>query len=188
MVTAVKARCPEAKTDLRTKEWINEGYVKLGSIAKIPASVNAAISPATPIYVLPETLVSVDQIIYDNKSLAEIEVTDIDTSITADSPIYFYKRGNGIGLYPKPTAELTVTINFFKLPTPMVLDTEYPDIKIPYKYHGAIVNFAIARGKESDDDTTSARYYMEQFLRDMVNLEHDVNSDDGAGVFSIGVV
>lgn len=188
MITAVKARCPEAKTDARTKEWLNEGYVKLGSVAKIVADADCVIDPAVEVYSLPDNYVELNMVVYNNKPLPEIEEDSIDKSETAETPTYFYKRGNKIGFYPRLTKVLTINIHYFKLPTPMALDNDYPDAKIPYKYHGAIVNFAIARGKESDDDVTAAKYYMGQFLQDMASLQYDVNSDNGAGVFSIGVV
>ena len=79
-------------------------------------------------------------------------------------PEYYYLRDGEIGFYPKPNVNLTVSVNYYKVPTPLVGDSDTSII--PKQYRQALNHFAISKEHQFNTDPDLAQ--QEQNLYEQV--------------------
>lgn len=181
MRTAVMVRCDVTDATL-IDQWINEGYQSLAEVAKIPSDSTVGISPSFPLYALPDNFLELTGVMVAGKWVDKIN--ERDTADETGTPLYYYKRGNLLGFYPTPDVAYEAEIHVYEYPDDMTGDTAAPNDRIPRRFHGSLVNFAIARAKEKDSENTpelaAATYYMNQFLQAKAELKDLIGTEDVA--------
>jgi hypothetical protein len=145
----------------------------LGSVAKIPADTTVTIGPDNYKQIqLPNDLVELDTIIVDDIYLDKTQERYADTR--TGTPVMYYKRGNYVGFYPIPIETATATIQYFKYPDALVIDTDVPNANIPEDYHQAIVDYAKAMQIKDDDPDTEDLTIADNFLTSFYNAKNEL--------------
>ena len=145
--------------------WVNEGVADVVMRSKCrqrPATMT--LTANTKDYTLPTGVISILNAYItsggNDYALQQVSAQELDDmrrrGTTANSPVRFYALGGAdlLRLYPTPTAADTVNLTYVPRPTTLSAGANTPS-EIPTEWHRLVTYFALWRGADFDDDSTS---------------------------------
>lgn len=167
--------------------WTNAAQREICSTLDIiKASGTVSLIPGTKSYAIAALKAQrINSIHVDGVKLTYVSFQDAQDLImksdpkgaSSGMPTMWYDWAGEIYLYPIPDNTYTLTVFYFKLPTP-VTDTSSP-LSLPDEYFNRIVEFVMANAYEMDEDSTLAQIKQNQFqtnLRTVRDPELPTNS------------
>jgi len=169
-------------TDIDVYRWIYAGEMEV--IRQNGGNVHETAYPST----------SFPSDITDNITIRRVDIGDralfpttrngLDilgfSTTSVGSPKYWYIADKKIYLWPVAETAETVTIEYNKLPTPIVGPPPSPmTLSIPENWHTDLVNFVMARANEKRGNLPKSLHFQEQFDKNMGKRNQE---SDGADV------
>lgn len=164
--------------------WINQGQIdivrKTGCLQDHKQTDSVANDGS---YTLPEDVVAVRRVTYENKVLLSttIDVADQDWGSrevspgVSGTPQYYYIWNNFIYLHPMPQAAVVGGLDIWYIRTPAIV-TGVNDIpEIPAKFHEMLVRFSLARAKELNEDIPEANTIMADYENMIMDALDETN-------------
>lgn len=97
---------------------------------------------------------------------------------SADSPKGYYKKGQIIGLHPKPNSDGTddIRIYYIDKPNTLVNDTDVPLEKDDslVQYHSLIVSYALWKCRQKMGKFSQAEIYKSEYLTGIAEMTRDI--------------
>lgn len=103
------------------------------------------------------------------------------------TPYLYYFKGDKLGLYPKPSSDISnaYNIEYFRLPILLVDPSD--DLEIPEFTHSTLVEYGIWKAKELLEDFDGASYFKDSFTSMLLNnLEEAANESTYPVIQEIG--
>lgn len=162
----------------RIDGYINDAYMR------IVTTVNYFTNEASQAYVtvagnssLPwpadvgdiRSLVNTDS----HRVLSQASLADLDGApASSGTPQIYAVDGSALRLYPTPNGVYNLLLRYWRLPSPMVLDTDIP--VIPPTWHRALWYWGCKEAYASEDDAATAQYWEAQFNSTVAEFAADV--------------
>ncbi len=141
-----------------------------GTISATDSSVEGGFPEGCTIEAtLATDMITINQVTWDDRRVLPIPREEVITTRSNGTPAYYYIRGRNIGLYPSPSSQKKLYIEYKGVPTQVTnpqQDDDIPDI--PEQYQSALV-FYVAYElllNSFEDDKAMGRY---SFYRKIVN-------------------
>ena len=161
-------------TSSRLNQYINDALGEVSSKAQYygeEQQQEVTLTGGTSHYSFPTGMSRLRSVRLTNpvQELSLLDLRDIDRSgSTTGTPYSYAIDGNGITIFPTPDSGYTMEIRYWRLLSPLTVDTDVPGL--PARYHRALTLYAIARCFEGEDDPQQATYYegrWQQTIRDI---------------------
>lgn len=91
-----------------------------------------------------------------------------------ENPRLFYVWGSELWLYPSPVEDNPLHLWYYRLPAPLELDADVPEI--PLHMHEDIVTYCKARAKELNEEEDESRQLMSAYEMSLVGAKDEVNN------------
>lgn len=154
----------EAQFNLATIDrWLNDAQVDVVRRTEVLQGSTVLTSTAnTKDYALPTDLLSIRRVEYGGAKLQGTTLDELDksapnraVSYPSDTPSSFYFWNRRLYLYPAPsTGGSNIEVFYIRLPLLLAIGTDIPEV--PVSFHEDLVRYAVARGKELDEETEDA--------------------------------
>jgi hypothetical protein len=126
---------------------------------------------------------------FTTQEFLEATFGDLTTAING-TPLYYYLETWGqdstdpnatiqtsIKLYPSPPSDATsMSVTYLKAPTKVTASTS--PIDVPLAFHGAVMNFCLARANERVQNWQAFGEYMEAFNQGIAQSRYEAQSQD----------
>lgn len=164
----------------RVGMWVNDGQRKLAREVEAPEfQETETITPAIGVYkyALPAGFLRVQDIVYEllDMRLRPVDQQQFDVTapaqVTAPPQIYTLYQ-NQLWLYPAPSSSDPLLMRYIKLPPTLVNDTDVPLLNNSYLH--LLVDYAVARAYEAEDDVEMAQYWTGKYEKDRDDYASDV--------------
>jgi hypothetical protein len=165
-------------------DWINEASTEIVRVTESNSSTTTAQTGATYVaagHILLPQAILLKAVTYNGVPLTFISIEDLkvqygDISLaTNTTPVYYYLDHWGqdsldpavtvqttLKLYPAPPSDATsIVVTYLKIPTKVTSDGSAIDI--PVAFHGAVMNFCLARANERVQNWQAFGEYMDAF-------------------------
>lgn len=166
--------------------WINDG--QLDVVRKTHTLTKTYTVPSVvgvPTYTLPIDFLLSIELKFGGRMLSSLPLSDFnlrfpnrEATTESGRPEYFTVRGPNFLLHPAPSEVADITAFYVARPTLLNILTETPEI--PVAFHEALVQFALMRAKELDQDWTSAERYQGQYSENVVAARSDTQWTDAS--------
>ena len=105
--------------------------------------------------------------------LGQVDLRDIDRApVASGGPRYYALDGGNLHLYPIPDGVYPIELRYWKVPAPLVQDTDSPTI--PDTYQRLLWYWACKECYAADDDPSQAQYWEQQFNLVMSEFQADM--------------
>jgi len=163
-------------TDDDILRWVNMGQQDLAFIAKaIQGTATTAYAAGQTEYVLPtEKAIEITSIRVDGRPIKGVEfqvaeslIVDSDptASTSAKYPDFWWRWGNTINFWPKPTTESDgLEIKVYYIGTPETLVDQSDFLGLPDKYFEALTEYVLSKAYELDEDVQSATGSYQRYM------------------------
>jgi hypothetical protein len=169
----------------RITQWLNDAQNLVCRRVDYYAdttSVAVTAVQGAPYFLLPDDfargreLFDVDR----NLQLEYVSVKDLDASSnTPGAPTYYaIASGAGIQLYPTPDGTYNLMLRYWRMPPPLVIDTDVPSL--PDDWHHILWVYATWMAFEADDDAQMGQYWQQRFSTELSMFSADQKFPDAA--------
>lgn len=165
--------------------WINDGQNEIAQVQELLESTATTVTTAGRVdYDLPDTLVRLKAVYYDDMKLPNLSTQEFDEWIrqwndgskgSGDSYVYT-SWGNKVTLFPAPVDEKELKLYFSCFPKPVSAKTD--DLSLPLRYHNRIVEYVLQQAFELDENWDAASYKGQQLSNSMSNVLGDEQLDE----------
>jgi hypothetical protein len=169
-------------TDEDIVRWINDAMREIATQNDniLETVATAAITSGTSEYSLPEDILKLHTIRYDDKKLDVLTLQEAEQSIIAyeqsgnyqsGTPVLAWIYANRVVLYPTPNTSggSLLKIYYTRLPVEVALDADIPEFHV--KYHPRIVEFVLQQAYEMDEDWAASGNKSAQFVSGLNTLK-----------------
>ena len=133
----------------RITDWVNDAWLQIQSMRKdwawMWATGTSTLTANTSLVTLPSDAEEIERVSLGQAYIQRLtydELADAYREITAGQPSAFAIRPDGkLAFNAKPESNLTVTYEYYKVPTSMVTNIDFPGM--PSRYHMLIVYSAL---------------------------------------------
>lgn len=165
----------------RVKNWINEAQYRVARQVEGPEfqqNYTITLIPGQYIYPLPSDFLRAQDVAYPNMStrLRPVDIQDFDMAnvgqVSGPPSTYTLDQSN-MWLFPNPqNAGDTIILRYIQRPPVLVNDTDVPQLNSDY--YQLLVNYAVVKGFEGEDDYEAAQYWTTRFNADLALYQADV--------------
>ena len=112
--------------------------------------------------------------------LQYVSTRQIDRSADVQgAPTYYTIDGQNLRLYPKPDGVYPLEFRYWRLPPPLMQDTDTPSM--PQDWHRLLWYYAVAECYAGDDDLGTGGQWMQKFTEGLAEFEADQKFPDSDG-------
>lgn len=163
----------------RVGMWVNDAQRELARQVEGPEfqqTETITMIPGVYKYALPADFLRVQDIVYELLStrLRPVDQQQFDVTapalVSAPPQIYTLYQGQ-LWLYPGPNSSDPLLIRYFKLPPTLENDTDVPLLNNSYLH--LLVDYAVARAYEAEDDIEMAQYWTGKYEKDRDDYASD---------------
>lgn len=165
-------------TDAQLLEWINDGIRECAvqnNLLQKRASSSTAVGNSE--YPLPTDILKLYSIKYNGSKLQGLTLDEFDERYSnvdggsSSSPTVFYVWGGVLNLYPTPSSQGTLVVEYIYSPTDLGSEDYEKELPLPVGYHSRIVDFCLAQVAQQDDDINRYTAKMQEFTTGVSQLK-----------------
>lgn len=159
-------------TDSQLLEWVNDGIRECAlnnNLLQKSAVQNTSVGSSQ--YSLPDDILKLYSIRYNGSKLPILTLEEFDkrytggqTSTSNDTPIVCYVWAGSLHLYPSPSQEQALTVDYIYYPETLAESDTDKELPLPVGYHSRIVDYCLAQVAQQDDDINRYNSKMQEFL------------------------
>lgn len=164
----------------RIEGWVNEAQRQLAREVEAPEfqeTETILMVPGTYTYTLPADFLRVQDIAYPLLATRLKPVDQQQFDLTAPSqvagpPVLYTLYQEQLWLYPAPNSNDTLLMRYMQLPPTLVAEGDVPALNSNYLH--LLVDYALVRAFESEDDYEAAQYFQGRYEKDRDAYASDV--------------
>lgn len=158
-------------TDASLLDWINDGIRECALSNNLLQKTATQLSvPGVGTYTLPNDILKLYTVRYDSTKLEVLTLEEFDQRFSGaqgdtsvDTPGVCYIWAGSLHLYPTPSAEHNISIEYIYYPQELSTDNLDAELPLPVGYHSRIVDFCLAQVAQQDDDINRYASKMQEF-------------------------
>lgn len=164
----------DAQLDIIRRTGVNEQTVAT-TVGAFPVSVPDQITIKR---------VSIGGTALINISREELDLLGLSTTLSPDTPKYWYRDGSSVRVWPqKPGDTTSVSIHYAKVP-PLLTGAGGEVFAVPESYHTDILHYCLARAHNKNENWTGEKQEMDYYERNVGNRMSEAVSPD-AGLYKL---
>lgn len=164
----------------RVQNWVNEALFQIAREVEGPefqANTTLTLIPGTYSYPLPTNFARMQDIAYPAMStrLRPVDLQDFDmadVSQVSGPPSNYTLDQSNLLIFPNPQAADQLILRYIQIPPVLVNDTDVPALTQNYLH--LLVDYAVQRGFEAEDDYEAAQYFGTRYTKDLAAYASDV--------------
>lgn len=165
-------------TDAQLLEWINDGIRECAiqnNLLQKRASSSSSVG--TSEYPLPTDILKLYSVKYDGSKLQGLTLDEFDERYgrvdggSNSSPACFYVWGGVLNLYPVPSSQGSLVVEYIYSPTDLGPEDYDKELPLPVGYHSRIVDYCLAQVAQQDDDINRYTAKMQEFTTGVSQLK-----------------
>lgn len=164
--------------------WLNEGQIKIVRKTQcLQRHVETASVKGQASYELPDDCLFVRRATYDDNLVPPVAFEELDTvapdrdgSNSTGNAMYYYLWSNSIWFYPAASVTENGKIDIWYIRTPVELSSNSDEPEIPEYMHEQLINYAVMKAKELDEDYDAAMMLRNGFDVEMQDARNDAQS------------
>jgi len=149
------------------ERWLNDGYLSLAEVARIPASSDVTITtgglgsfPSDMAEFDRLKLKTINGVAVDKGDQVLHPINEDEIDDEAGTPTRYYETGGQFGLYPKSSYTVVATVYYYKYPAKMVDPDDEPAAQIKERFHDGIVEYALFKDARAEKNYKEAREHL----------------------------
>lgn len=157
----------------RIENWVNEGQRQIASLIEAPEFQETEVltmSAGKKEYTLPSGFERMQSIYYPEMTQrlrpVDLQTFDMTGSLTEGPPDRYTIYKNELWLYPTPNVADKLELRFIKRPAVMSAEGTVPTLAEPYLH--LLVQYALIRAYEAEDDAEMAAQHKNRYEADLV--------------------
>lgn len=165
--------------------WLNQGQITIARRTEVlqrHSEVNVTVGDKC--YPLPADYLFVRRATFNNELMEPVAFEEIDTVVpnrdaeqSKGTPFYYYLWDDHIWLYPTPDSSGTGNLDIWYIRRPALLSGNEDEPEIPAYMHEDLVQYAVMKAKELDEDWEASSLLRQDIEQRMANSMQDAVSN-----------
>lgn len=161
----------------RVNQYINDGYSLICRRVQYyvdEATQDFSTAVGTTNYALPTDFARVRELRDTTRGVIQpVGLRQIDATDSAQNgpPVFYALDAANVHLWPTPDGVYSLELRYWKMPTPLVQDTDVPNL--PLDWHHLLWVYGCWQCYESEDDASMGQYWMNRFNTELAEFSAD---------------
>lgn len=173
----------------RVDRWINQAYLDLATMIKLPdllVSLQLPLVASQPLYILPDVVFALVRVSvldedyenYEGRLLEQVSVDGYRKLVTDEGMVSrYFRQGSLLGVWPTPDQMNNLALEFYMRPQPLVEDTDCSIL--PREWDEAILLGARYRGFDSLMEWENASVAENRYLQFIARRQDRAQIEEG---------